>query len=68
MKRKQPSLFLDQYGFHVFAHTVKELRERCGGGRVQKIYADTESGTVHIGYCVGNRWFNEFAPVVREVK
>ena len=65
---KPNHLWMDQYGQHVWARTVKELQTKCGGGRIFKIYADMRSGphegkTVHTGYGVGNRWFTRFAPV-----
>lgn len=55
-----PTLYLDQYGQTVFASTVRELREKCGGA-VSKMYVDQKNGkTVHIGYVVGKRWFTAF--------
>lgn len=57
-------LWLDQYGQHIFARTVKELREKSGGGRVSKQYVDRKDGTVlHVGYVIGSRWFTRFARV-----
>lgn len=50
-------LFIDQYGYKVFAKTVKELRARTagGGGRVSKMYQDKKDGSiVHTGYVVGS--------------
>lgn len=65
MSKNRPyHLWIDQYGQPVWARTVKELREKCGGGRVFKIYADKKDGrTVLTGYGIGRRWFNRFAPV-----
>lgn len=64
-KRKPARLFLDQYGNHVWARSVKDLREQAGG-RVSKMYQDRRDGTsVHVGYVVGARWFTEYAPVER---
>jgi hypothetical protein len=61
---KPNHLWIDQHGAHVWAHTVKELRERAGGGRVAKQYCDKKDGTtVHNGYIVGGRWFTRYAPV-----
>ena len=58
------TLFIDQYGKPVWARTRKELQEKCGGGRVFKVYADKKSGgTVHCGYGVGRRWFNAYRPI-----
>jgi len=57
-------IFIDQHGDLVWARTVKELREKVGGGRVGKMYVDKKDGrTVHCGYIVGRRWFSRFAPV-----
>lgn len=64
-KSKKPyHLFIDQYGDPVWARTAKELREKCGGGRLFKIYCDMkDGGSFHVGYGVGRRWFNRYAPV-----
>lgn len=57
-------LWVDQYGGLVRAATRKELREKCGGGRVSPMYQDRKDGTsVRCGYVVGQRWFTQFAPV-----
>lgn len=66
MKTLKPRtrLFIDQYGQKVWARSVRDLREQVGG-RVYRMYRDTPSGTMHVGYVVGSRWFSEFAPVVR---
>lgn len=57
-------LWIDQYGQKEWARTVKELREKIGGGRVAKVYCDKADGrTVCTGYCIGGRWFSRFAPV-----
>ncbi len=63
-----PTLFLDQFGSHIFANTVKELRSKVNGGgcRVGKMYVDQKNGsTIHIGYVVGPRWFTAFQRVER---
>jgi hypothetical protein len=61
---KANHLFIDQYGEPIWARTVKELREKVGGGRVGNVYVDKKDGrTVHCGYVVGRRWFHRFAPV-----
>ena len=64
----EPILYIDQYGGKLWARTVKELREKAGGGRVFKIYVDKIAGTnagksVHCGDGVGARWFNAYRPV-----
>jgi hypothetical protein len=58
------TLYIDQYGQRIGASTVKELREKVGGGRVFKIYRDKKDGAVvHVGYGVGGRWFDAYQPV-----
>jgi hypothetical protein len=62
------TLFIDQYGTPIWARTVKELREKCGGGHVFKIYSDKMDGphagrSVHCGYGVGRRWFYAYKPL-----
>lgn len=62
--RGKLTLYVDQYGAKVYARTREELRTKCGGGRVFKIYVDKTDGRVcHVGYGVGRRWFNAFQPV-----
>ena len=57
-------LYLDQFGNKWTARTVRELREKIGGGRVGKMYADKKDGrTVHVGYVVGRHWCSAFQPV-----
>ena len=57
------TLYVDQYGRHVYARTVKELRDKCCGGRASIMYCDTEEGkTVRKGYVVGQRWFTAYVP------
>jgi putative component of toxin-antitoxin plasmid stabilization module len=64
MKRKHTHrLFLDQFGDIVIARTVRELREKCGGGKTTRMYIDRNGLAVKAGYVVGNRWFTEYAPV-----
>ena len=59
-------MYRDQFGQCICAHTVKELREKCGGGRVFKIFRDKPGGkpyeAIHVGYGVGCRWFDAFVP------
>lgn len=58
-------LYIDQYGNKFFASTVKELREKVGGGRISKMYLDTASGKVlHVGYVIGQHWLTAYAPHV----
>ena len=61
---KPNHLFLDQFGEPIWARTVKELREKVGGGRVSTMYRDKKDGSVvRCGYVIGRRWFSRFAPV-----
>ncbi len=63
-------LFLDQYGQHVWARTVKELQQKAGSGKVSRLYSDKMDGGggVHSGYAVGRRWFTRYAPVETRIK
>jgi hypothetical protein len=57
----KPVLYLDQYGNKWLARTVRELREKIGGGRVSKMYVDKKDGrTVHNGYVIGQHWCTAF--------
>jgi len=57
-------LYRDQYGQTIWAKTVKELREKVGGGHVSKMYRDRPGNkVVHVGYVVGSRWFSAFIPL-----
>ena len=59
---KPNHLFLDQFGEPIWARTVKELREKVGGGRVSTMYRDKKDGSVvRCGYVIGRRWFSRFA-------
>jgi hypothetical protein len=58
------TLYIDQYGNKEYATTIKELRENCGGGKVDKMYIDKLDGkSYHVGYIVGDRWFTAYQPV-----
>lgn len=60
----KPILYVDQYGSKYHARTVRELREKLGGGRIAKMYRDTDDGgAVHVGYVVGRHWCTAYAPV-----
>jgi hypothetical protein len=56
-------LYRDQNGAVILARTVRELRQKAGGGRVSTMYVDKESGPHAVGYVIGNRWFTRFQPV-----
>ena len=60
------TLYLDQYGHAIGARTVKELRQKAGGGRVSKMYRDTKQGTKQVGYVVGRHWFDAYRPLELE--
>lgn len=60
MKSPYLRLFVDQYGSHVYAATVKQLRERAGGGRVSLMFNDLGGKTYREGYVIGRRWFTEY--------
>jgi hypothetical protein len=61
---KPNHLFLDQFGEPIWARTVKELREKVGGGRVSTMYRDKKDGSVvRCGYVVGRRSFSRLTPV-----
>lgn len=62
-RRKAGRLFIDQYGNKWRAGTVKQLREKIGGGHVSIMYQDTKSaGTVRAGYVIGQYWLTEYRP------
>lgn len=57
-------IYIDQYGNKWGARTVKELREKIGGGKVERMYQDKLNGdTVHVGYIVGEHWCTAYRPV-----
>lgn len=62
------TLYLDQYGNHYFAKTVKELRSKVdgGGSRVSRMFVYKRNGsTAHVGYVIGAHWLSAFQPVER---
>lgn len=58
------TLYVDQHGFKIYARSVKELKEKAGPGRINKMYQDRRGGVFHAGYCIGGRWFEAYAPVL----
>lgn len=57
-------LYIDQWGQKFRASTIKELREKVGGGGVSKMYQDKKNGdTVHVGYIVGAHWLTAYKRV-----
>lgn len=68
MLRGQPTLLVDQYGQHVWARTLKDLREQVPG-RCSRMFYDAPDGRVmHIGYVVGQRWFTAYQRCEREAR
>ncbi len=68
---KQPSkklckiadLYIDQYGNHYHAQSLKALREQLSG-KVSKMYTDTKSGDInHVGYVIGQHWLTAYSRV-----
>ena len=57
------TLYVDQCGSKIYARSVKELKEKAGPGKVSKVYRDIGTDVFHCGYCVGDRWFDAYAPV-----
>jgi len=56
-------LYVDQWGQTIYAHTVKELKEKAGFSRANRMYVDKKDGrAVHVGYVVGPHWFRAFTP------
>lgn len=70
MKRKL-LLYMDQFGNHFYARSVKELRQQIGmgGSRVSRMYEDRkDEPPVHIGYIIGGHWLMMFEPVERPIR
>jgi hypothetical protein len=65
MSTPKPSiLYVDQHKRLIWARTVRDLRDRAGGGRISKMYRDKADGRiVHIGYVIGRRWFSAYVPL-----
>lgn len=66
-KRGRWRLFVDQFGNTIGARTVRELREKAGGGSVSTMYRDKPDGrAVRCGYVIGGRnngrWFSAYVP------
>lgn len=64
--KKPKSLFVDQYGNHFWADTLKELRSQIanGGSNVSLMYEDFADGTTYrTGYVIGPYWLKEYRPV-----
>lgn len=54
---------IDQYGnaYHNLTHPRKELMERIGISRADKMYVDDKQGnTHHIGYVIGPYWLTVY--------
>lgn len=64
----KPMLYIDQYGERWWASTVAELRQKIGGGRIEKMYITRKDGKdMHVGYVVGKHWCQAFQLVEIEV-
>ena len=61
----KPTLYMDQYGQHFHANTVKALRQQIPG-RCDKMYVDQkDGGSIHIGYVIGRHWLTAFRRIER---
>jgi hypothetical protein len=52
---------IDQYGDYMYIegkHPRKELTEKLGVKHCEKMYADRNGKTYHVGYIISGRWFN----------
>ena len=60
-------LYLDQYGNHFFARTVRELKEKVGrsGSRIAKMYVENgaDGEPRHVGYVIAGHRLKMFAPI-----
>ena len=60
-------LYLDQYGNHFYARTVRELQEKVGssGSRIAKMYVEhgADGEPRHGGYVIAGHWLKMFAPI-----
>lgn len=60
-------LYLDQYGNHFYARTVRELREKVGssGSRIAKMHVENgaDGEPRHVGYVIAGHWLKMFAPI-----
>jgi hypothetical protein len=67
MTRKIRKLYVDQYGQHFYAHTLRELRQQISG-RANRMFVDRKDGTtLCIGYVIGSHWLHAYAPIEKEV-
>lgn len=60
------TLYIDQWGSHFYARTVKDLCKQIGMGKswARKMYRDKKDGSVvHCGYVVGRHWLTAYQPV-----
>lgn len=63
MLKGKCTLLVDQYGYNIYASTLKEVHEQVRG-HISKMYREDKDGkTYHIGYVVGEHWFRAFKPV-----
>ncbi len=60
-------LYIDQYGGHYWARTVKELCAKLDRTKVTKMYVDGIDGkSYHTGYVIGDLWLSCFTPMRKE--
>lgn len=67
MKKKQLLMYLDQYGYKYYAHSLQELKkEVCPYTKSPKVsimYQDKKDGsTVRCGYIVSDHWLTAYIP------
>jgi len=61
-------LYVDQWGNHFYADTVKELKEEVGAGKVRIMYRDKKDGsTVRCGYIIGQHWLEAYMPFEQKI-
>ena len=66
--RGQFMLWRDQYGQSFTASTLTELRDKVGGGKIEKMYQDSADRTksYHTGYVIGRHWLTGYIPMRNE--
>jgi len=58
-------LYMSQNGHKIYASTVKELCEKAGGSKAQRMFQSVKGKPherVHIGYVIRGEWFRAFTP------
>lgn len=68
MNKRQRKLYIDQYGNHFFASTIKELKELVGGTKASPMYIDKKDGsTVKVGVIIRNHWLTAYVPYEKAI-